>query len=253
MKALFFAKPIEYRLETEAENLTQGESFSGGFTAVNRGGELLKGRTLTVALAYAEFKKLKENPAEAFEVMQRLTLAQSVALKPGKEAHKEWSIELPPDCPVTSTAGSLFLLYGGDVDAPGEYGMLDLRVGLEPALEAFIETVENHFSFMAGSPKYVDGYTETALKPPASYPTLERMLVLMRLRDEVLELVYHCKKKSFDRGATTGVGSKTIEIERTYPASQVLVGGKRPNRNLFRAEFQSVLEEIVPSILQEKS
>ncbi len=250
MKALYYAKPVEYRLETAAETLVQGDTIAGSFAAVNRGSEALNGQPLSVALAYAVFKEIKENPARAFEIIDTATLAESVALKPESEFTATWRFDLAPECPVTTKTGSLFLLYGGRFDEPGSFGMLDLRVDLSPVLAALIATIENHFSFKAGPPKTIGGYTEVPFTPPASYARLERINVLMRIASGVMELQYKAKVKVFDRGAAKGVKSKAIDVQRAYPLHKVLIGGKHPNRPFFKSEVESALMEIVPSLFE---
>lgn len=250
MKALFFAKPVEFRLETGAETLVQGDTIEGSFAAVNRGSGALKDQPLSVGLAYAVFKEIKENPARAFEIIDTATLAESVSLEPDNEFTAPWRFDLAPECPVTTKTGSLFLLYGGRFDVPGAFGMLDLRVNLSPVLASLIATIENHFSFKAGSPKTIGGYTEIPFTPPASYARLERINVLMRIAGGGMELKYMAKVKVFQRGSAKGVKSKSVDLERAYPLHKVLIGGKHPNRAFFKSEVESVLTEIVPSLFQ---
>ena len=248
MKALFFANPVEFRLETGAETLVQGDTIAGSFTAVNRGNGALNDQHLSVGLAYAVFKEIKDTPAGAFEIIDTANLAASASLNPDNEFTAPWRFDLADECPVTTKAGSLFLLYGGRFDAPGGFGMLDLRVNLSPVLATLIATIENHFSFKAGSPKTIGGFTEIPFTPPASYARLERFNVLMRISGDGMALKYKAKVKVFVRGSAKGVKLTSVDLERAYPLHKVLIGGKHPNRAFFKSEVQSVLTEIVPSL-----
>jgi hypothetical protein len=249
MKALYFAKPLEFRLDTPAESLLQGETFTGDFHAVNRGDAAIGALDLSVALAYAEFKQVKGDPAGAFALHERRELGSGVTLEPGAAFHAPWRFTLPLDCPITSKSGALFLLYG----SPGAFGMLDLKVSLAPVLETFIATIENLFSFEATGRKYSQGFTEVRLKPPRSYPSLEKFQILMRYREpQGMELVYQARVKGFDREGKAGLKSRHLSLERTLPPEQALPGGKLPNRALFRQTFAETLAEIVPTFLQKR-
>ncbi|MCZ6554288.1 MAG: hypothetical protein O7A67_10870 [SAR324 cluster bacterium] len=249
MKALHFAKPLEFRLETPAETLTQGESFSGTFQATNRGAEALDRLDLQVTLAYAEFKALKESPESAFAVQEHLELAADATLEPGGEFAAPWSLALASDCPITSKTGGLFLLYGEGWERPGRFGKLDLRVTLAPVVEAYLATLENVFSFVADSCRFDGAFTEVRLKPPSRYATLERLQLLIRYREEGMELVYQAKVKGFGRGRS-GLTSKNVTLEQKLAPDQVLMGGNRPNRAFFKTSIESTLGELVPPILQ---
>jgi hypothetical protein len=247
MKALYFAKPLEFRLETPAETLTQGESFAGEFVATNRGDAAQSDLDFSVALAYAEFKDVKDRPGSAFEVRDRRAIAEKKSLAPGESLRGNWEFTLPWDCPITSKSGALFLLYGTRLGEPGGFGMLDLRVNLAPVLETFIATVENQFQFEASSRRFTEGFTEVRLKPPESYPTLEKLELLLRYREgEGIDLVYKAKVKGMDRETRAGLKTRNVTVERKLPPDQAFVGGKLPNRSLFRTAFEEALGEIVP-------
>jgi hypothetical protein len=254
MKALYFSKPLEFRLETPAEALAQGETFAGEFHATNRGDAPLTALDFGVALAYAEFKDVKSRPATAFDIQDRRALAEGKSLKPGEGFRGNWEFTLPKDCPITSKSGALFLLYGNRIGEAGGFGMLDLNVNLAPVLETFIATIENQFQFEAAGRRHAEGYTLVSFKAPESYPTLEKLELLIRFRDEAgIELVYRAKVKAVDRGAKSGLKTRNVSLERTVPPDQAFLGGKLPNRGLFRTSFEEALGEIFPLALQKRN
>ena len=191
MKGFFFAKPLEYRMETPAEELVQGQSFQGTLQVVNRGGTEEKPLVLEVGLAYGDLKRIKQNEPDAFNLLERHELAEGLTLAPNEEHKAEWEFALASDCPITSSVGCLFLLYGGNLDEPGRWSRIDLRVDLGPELQTFITTLENHFAFEAKSKHYQEGFTEVRFKPPSTYPTLEELSVLMRVRGHDPEIYLH--------------------------------------------------------------
>ena len=254
MKALYFSKPLEFRLETPAEALAQGESFAGEFHATNRGDAPLPELDFVVALAYAEFKDVKARPAKAFEIRDTRTLAEGRSLAPGESFRGNWEFALAKDCPITSKSGALFLLYGNRIGEPGGFGMLDLNVNLSPVLETFIATIENQFQFEASGRRHTEGFTLVTFKAPENYPTLEKLDVLIRLREqEGIDLIYRAKVKAMDR-AKGGLKSRDATVERNIPPDQAFLGSsKLPNRALFKTSFEEALGEIFPLALQQRS
>lgn len=253
MKGLFFAKPIEYRIETPADQLVQGDSFHGTMVMANRGAGPEQKLRMAVGLAYGDFRKIKDGEPGGLEVIEERALSEGVKLEPGAEHRAEWDFALGSDCPITSKEGSLFLLYGRDLADETARSKIDLQVKLSPVLEAMVASIENHFAFAAKSRGYAEGFTEVRFKPPASYPTLEEMTVLMRLHDkEGMELNFRCKAKKFDRGAAKGVKTHVIEIKHCYPREKYLVHNTQPNRPLYRDIVEEVLNKATPGRVEKK-
>ena len=247
MKGLFFAKPIEYRLETPADQLVQGENIIGSMSAVNRGAEEAKKLRMEIGLAYGDFKKIKDNEPDALVVLERKSLGKQFSLKPGDSNSTEWEIKLPPDCAITSKEGSLFLLYGGNIEDSAARSKIDLRVQLAPVLETLVVSIENHFAFASKSRQHNDGFTEVKFKPPSSYPTLDELRLLMRLGDkEIMELEFHCNTRGFDRSAGKGLKSKVVKITQSYTRKEYLLHNSQPNRELFKSAMESVLAKATP-------
>ncbi|MEE8395792.1 MAG: hypothetical protein V3S29_07030 [bacterium] len=247
MKGFFFSKPLEYRLETAAETLVQGEDFQGTLSVANRGGETLGRLALQLGLAYGNFKKIKANEADAYQPVLSQQVGKKFSLQAGAEHRAEWAIALPPDCPITSTEGALFLIYGGNLEQPGAWSKIDLRVGLATVLETFVTTMENHFAFAATTRKHDGGYTEVRFKPPTSYPTMEEMGVRMRLREkEGMELRFQCRLRKFDRNQPGAVTTAAAEWERSYPQKDYELYNGQPNRELYKTAIAEALAEIAP-------
>ena len=253
MKGFFFAKPLEYRMETPAEELVQGQSFQGTLQVVNRGGTEEKPLVLEVGLAYGDLKRIKQNEPDAFNLLERHELAEGLTLAPNEEHKAEWEFALASDCPITSSVGCLFLLYGGNMDEPGRWSRIDLRVDLGPELQTFITTLENHFAFEAKSKHYQEGFTEVRFKPPSTYPTLEELSVLMRVREkEGMTLKFICTLKGLSRSRDRKLTRRKVEVERTLGKKEFLLPGGQPNRPHFRELFGAVLKEVVPTPWRKK-
>lgn len=246
MKGFFFAKPLEFRLETPSESLVQGEKLEGTLKVSNRGADEVI-PALEVGLSYGIFKKIKANEDDAFQPIERLTLAQDVKLPTGGEHDETWSIPLASDCPITSIDGALFLLYGRSLDQPGDWSKLDLRVEPLAALKTFVTTLENHFAFTATSSRYSKGFTEVKFKAPSSYPTVEELVVKLRVREaEGLEVQFNCKTRKFERGPAGGLTSVWVKREGAYPAADFLRSGGLPDRVFFKNTVEALLRDAAP-------
>ena len=253
MKGLFFAKPIEFRVETPADLLMQGDAFGGSMVMANRGAEAQKKLRMEIGLAYGDFRKIKENEEDGLTLIDQRIFGKRITLEPGQERKQDWEFTLGVDCPISSKEGTLFLLYGHDLSEGSARSKIDLRVQLSPVLETLVSSIENHFAFTAKSRAHEDGFTEVKFKPPASYPTLEEMAVLMRLHSENgLELCFRCRVKKFDRSSSKGVTTKTVEIKQAYPREKYLIYNTRPNRSLFKTIVEEVLATATPGKVEKK-
>jgi sporulation-control protein spo0M len=247
MKALHFAKPLEYRLDIPQDDARQGDLLRGTVTVVNRGTQPRTDLRLELGLAYGNFKKVKDKGVEAMEFLERHLLTPEFALAPGEQRSAGWELPLRMDGPITTKDGGPFLIYGGNLDDPGARGVIDLRVDVAPAVAAFIATLETRFAFEERTRGYGDGFTTVKLKPPSTYPTLAEFYVSLRIGEEGLQLRFRCKLKRFGRGAKAGLGSRQEVIERTFHSREYQLGNGQPNRELYRKAIQEALSEVLPS------
>ncbi|MDH4120681.1 MAG: sporulation protein [Deltaproteobacteria bacterium] len=246
MKALFFARPIEYRLESSAENLLQGDSLQGTLTAANRGSEPLGPLTLGVALAFGQFKKVKDTGPGACKALEKIVAAEGVTLAPGQEHKAPWSLTLPPDSPVTGKNNGPFLLYGGDLSKVGDYGFIDLPVKPSLVPETFLTVVETRFSFEPRGMSWSGGFIQTTLKPSGAFPNLEELGLGLHPHAEGLDVVFTFKLKAFQRPGSKAPARKVVEIKRSLTQAECLLGQNLPNRNLFHAISKEVIDEALP-------
>lgn len=248
MKALHFAKPLEFRLETEAEELTQGQTFAGTLSATNRGAEKLSALDICVELAYGEYKTLKAEGLAALTTVERVPLAESLELAPNDDHSADWSFTLASDCPITTPSGGLFLLYGEKPEDADSRGRIDLQVRLDPVLETLITTIENQFHFESATRKNVDDTVEVRFKPPESYATLRELYVRMQLTPDELELNFRFRIKALSRGPEKGLQTRTENIFSSLTTSEFLIGNKHPNRAALKEAVSSALREALPTM-----
>jgi SpoOM protein len=244
MRGLYFAKPLEYRLEVPRDTFVQGEPLQGTLSVTNRGGEARSKLSLQVGLAYGVYKDIKTEGVRALTVLDRVTLAEGFTLQPGQEKLCPWSLPLGPMGPIQSKEGSPFLLYGGNLETPETRGQIDLPVQLAAPLKAFLTTLENHFAFELRGSKCTEGVLEGRFKPPASYPTLEELTVLLSLDAKSVKVEFLSRGKGLKRGEEGGVTTRKRGAKKAIPVEQFLPRSGPPNRALYR----SLVDELLPQI-----
>ncbi len=244
MRGLYFAKPLEYRVEVPNEQFVQGHNLQGTLSVTNRGDKAHKGLALAVGLAFGSFKALKESGQGSLTVLERITLQESVALKPGESRQVEWELPLGLDAPIQTKEAGPFLLYGGDLETPEARGQIDLPVTLCAPLQAFLTTLENHHAFELRATRWEPGMIEARLKAPASYPTLDDLFVLFKLDGDDVELTFQGKGKGLKRGEEGGVTTKQREASRRVPGAKFIPASGVPNRGFYRELVDEMLPEI---------
>ena len=247
MRALHFAKPLEYRLETPAEQLSQGDPLAGELIVTNRGEGPLADGVLEIALAYGRIKDLKAGEQDAFETVTRHRLAEGLAMAPGDSHRAGWEFTLARDCPISTKEGTLFLLYGGDLEQPEGWGRIDLQVALHPVLETLVGTIETQFHFEARGRKNVADAVEVRFKPPASYPTMKEFVARVALRGDELDVTFRAALKALARGGAKGVRTRSEQTQRTLPPGDFLIGGAHPDRAAMKALIGEALGELLPN------
>lgn len=250
MRALHFAKPLEYRLETPADQLVQGDTFAGELIVANRGEAALSNGVLDIALAYGRIKHLKAGEQDAFETVTRHRLAEGLAIAPGDAHQAAWEFSLARDCPISTKEGTLFLLYGGDLDQPQGWGRIDLQVLLHPVLETLVGTIETQFHFEARGRKNLADAVEVRFKPPASYPTMKDLYARVALREDALDVTFRAGLKALARGGAKGVRTRVEQTRRTLAPGEYLIGNAHPDRAAMKALIGEALRELLPSLAQ---
>ncbi len=250
MRALHFAKPLEYRLETPAEQLTQGDAFAGQLFVTNRGGEALRDGMLEIALAYGRIRHVKAGQQDAFEIITRHRLAAALTIAPDDAHQAAWEFTLARDCPISTKEGTLFLLYGGDLAQPQGWGRIDLQVVLHPVLETLVGTIETQFQFEARGRKNVADAVEVRFNPPASYPTMKEFHARLALRGDDLDVTFRATLKALARGGAKGVSTRSEQIQRSLPPGEYLIGNAHPDRAAMKALIGEALRELLPNLAQ---
>ncbi len=245
MRSAFYQRPLEFQIQTDVEEWSQGNVIEGVLRVRNNGTAPETLAEAKLILAYGLRKAVKKADPGAWSVLEEQSLLIQQTLDVQEEQTVSWSFSLPTDCPVTDKSGSLFLLFGGP-EALREGGRIDLRVYMHSILQSFLLTFTTQFQFLEKYRKAKGEWTEVKLDPPDSkeFPNLDHLLCNLRIRDERLETLYRFKMKSFGReGESVKVVSRKREFEQQFPASDYLQPGGYPNRQFFRKVIGEALDQ----------
>lgn len=171
MRGMFFSKPFEYRLETEGEAWSQGQTLRGRLE-IRPSAE---GAERVVGLARGSLKAVRAKAPDAFEQIEQQAT----------DSNGRFEFQLSPNAIVTDVSTSLYLRYG----AQGG-GVLQISVSPHDVVQRLLKTLEISFRFVTKSSKSKkDGWVENSLAPPdgKSHARLEGLKLLTRL-GEGLEL-----------------------------------------------------------------
>lgn len=252
MRSTFFERPLEYQLLCTKEEWLQGEPIQGQLSLKNLNKDTVSAEQIRIVLAYGNFRKIKANDADCWEVLQVHKLADSLEIGGGEKQSFDWELTLPTDAPITDKSGSLFLLFGGE-SVLERGGRLDVRTDMLELLQSFLQTFVTQFHFLQRSVKYKDGWTEVHLDPPTGsreFPNLEHVLCYLRMREEKLEIRYRCKVKTLKRdGENMKVRGKNLEISQVLTAEEYLQASGFPNRAKFREMIDKALTDVKPTVV----
>jgi len=244
MRALFFAKPLEYQLEVSGEEFVQGQALKGTLRVTNRGPVALNQLSLELGLAYGVFKEIKELGNQSLTILEHSRLADGFSLQPGAEKKESWEMPLGNAAPIMSKEGSPFIVYGAQLKQVGSRGQIDLPVGLSPPVAAFIATLENHYAFEARASKCEGAVLETRFKPPGSYPTLDELSISIKIDQKSVSLEFKGTGKAIRGGVSGGLVSKKNSTKKTIPLEKFGFGGGQPNRALYKELVDLMLPKI---------
>ncbi len=248
MRAMYFAKPLEFRLEVTGEDFVQGQTLTGTLSVTNRDKAPHKKLNLEIGLAYGLFSDIKEQGNKALTILEKQTLAKNITLAPDEENKVSWEISLDHAAPIVSKEGTPFIVYGADLKTVEARGQIDLPVELSPPVSAFIATLENHHAFEARGKKSADGVVETSFKPPGSYPTLNELIVMMRIREQEVELEFIGKGKALKGGEAGGVVSRRNTTKKKVDLAHFGFGGAVPNRALYKELVDTMLPKVAQKV-----
>lgn len=246
MRASFFERPLEYRLEIDGDAWRQGDEISGSLEVCNRGEEDIEVPPFAIKLVYSSFKDVKSTEESPSELWEHKTFNKKWKLPVDGKKMIHWRFDLVSDCPITDKSGSLFLLYGRE-DATDNVGRINLNIELMPIVESFLQTFETQFKFRRKYAKYKRGMVEIKLDAPdtAEYAKLKQTLCLLRIQNKSFEIRYDFKMETLGReGNKLGIKKFKKQLAQKLKPEEYLLPGGFPNRKAFLTSLQEALDLV---------
>jgi hypothetical protein len=252
MKGTFFQKPLEFQLHIEGEGWQQGAQIQGRLEVRNHGVESLPSAGLRVHLAYGVLKKVRQKSADAFTVLASKTPSDISGMIPAQGSTGwDWSFQTDQNCPITDSAGSLFLLYGQG-EALEQLGQLQLSFKHAPIVEEFLKTLETDFRFVRKSQKFAKGRVESKMSPPDSkaFSTVDELVLSSCFDGPVLELEYSFKIKKIEATAASfDLKKEKRELSQQFKPEDLRVPSGRVNYERIEKSIREALSLVESKII----
>ena len=251
MKGVSFQNPLEFNVSVEGEKWNQGDELSGMLTVKNRGTLSVSQGNIRLHLAWGELKKVRAKAPGAFKLLQTASLPTDVMLSPDREATLSWKFPTDPNCAITDSSGSLFLLYGqGSV--PETLAQLQLPIHPHLLLQDFLKVLTTDFRFVIKTTKSGKDSVEVKLAPPGSrgFAAVDFLSLSLRLSGETLaaEYVFHVKKIEAS-AATLAVKKLKRELAQSLTPDLYRLPSGRTNFEYLESMIRLAVDLVEAKIL----
>lgn len=228
MRATLFKEGLEFKLEINGERWIQGQKVEGELVLNNLGKNTLSLKKLSVRLAWGDFKKIKARSDLAFQILDTSSLEENLELSAGQSKNWKWSFTLNDDCPISEKNGSLFILYGDELNS--SLGG-DLQLTIEPKVlyRDIIKLMENFMRFKLKDITSKKGQVLAKFQPPQSkeFAALDSLLLGFNLEKQELNLNYEFKVKKLNLSATNTdlkMAKDISKLEQKWDPRRYLIG-----------------------------
>jgi hypothetical protein len=241
MRGVTIQNPLEFRLESPIETVTQGERVPCVLTVKNHGGEEVRIERLSLELALGVVKKIKAKEEDAFTPLASAEVGRDLAVSATAPVTLSWVFELDRNAPISEKNQSPYLLYG-NAETRTLLGNLPLTVKMHPHFRALFDTCETVFSLINKGETWKDGYTTVKYKAPdlRKFSLVDEIVIGVRFVEDSLEVVYTFKVKKIDATAhSLNFKKGKAEVSQTWTPQDYLFGGE-----FIRQEFvEKMLDE----------
>jgi len=251
MKGSLFQKPLELSLDITGESWAQGDLIQGELSIKNHGKETVSLKDYGVFLAWGETKKVRAKQDKAFKLKQVRPFENSVEIQSGETKNLKWALQLEKNCPITHKSGSLYLLFGKQVDL-FECGLLQIDVGPQEIINQFLEIIEQFIRFKVKDKKTKGEFIEVKLVPPKSreFAGVDTLYLSVKIHDQqlILNYLFNVKKLAATVAVMTLQKSK-LEFTQTLDKKQYLQFGDAPNQEGIIQAVSSIINQAKSKIM----
>jgi len=246
VRATLFKDGLEFKFEVNGERWLQGATIEGELFLKNHRPEVFETKKLNVRLCWGDFKKVKTRDAKAFTPLSSTELSTSEILNSGEEKSWKWSIKLEDNCPISEKNGSLYLLFGDEVQQLG--GDLQLNIDPKEVYKEIIKLMENFLRFKMKDISSKKGLVTAKFAPPLSkdFSSVDSLLMSFALEQQELKLHYEFKVKRVTLGATNTdlkMAKDVSQLEQKLDPKRYLIG-KSLDQDFVLKQLQAAIDTV---------
>lgn len=242
MKGTFFARPLEWSIETQGESWQQGSVVSGTLKVKNHGPEKLPLTRAGVGLAYADIKKIHSRTEGALDLKAEWAMEKD-SIAPGESLESNFSLNLPENCAVTDKKASFYLTYGQNLTE----GHLQLKVEPLALFSKVTNLLDTFHRFKLKEVKAAKNGVDYKFLPPASkdMANLDALTATFSLKNQVMKMVFEFQVKKLDTSSvTTKINKETVKLTRELSPKEYSLGRDMINQDQLLKVLESVLNEV---------
>lgn len=242
MKGTFFAKPLEWNIETIGESWHQGDTLKGILKIKNHGNLQIDLKDSGVGIAFADIKKVQAKTPGILKPISTEALTQET-LEPGGELTQEFSFSLSNNGPVTDKKSSHYLCFGKDFSE----GQLQLKVEPKVLFSKIVNLLDTFHRFKMKEYKTSKKGVEFKLIPPTSreMANIESLLLTFSMEEGNLMMKFDFQVKRLDTSSvTTKINKESVSVNRSLSPKQYSLGNDMIHQDSLLKEVELVLSEV---------
>lgn len=242
MKGTFFAKPLEWNIETIGESWHQGDVLKGTLKVRNHGSESIDLHDTGVSIAFADIKKVQTRADGALKPDATIALSD-VSLQGGSEISQEFSFNLSDNGPVSDKKSSYYLCFGKKFIE----GQLQLKVNPKELYSKIVSLLDTFHRFKMKEYKTTKKGVEFKLVPPTSrdMANIESLFLTFSMIENHLSMKFDFHIKRLDTsGVTTKINKETVSIVKSLAPKEYSLGKDMINQDLLLKSIEQVLSDV---------
>jgi len=246
MKGTFFKKPLEIQILIEGENFQQGQNIQGKLLIKNLGSKAIDINLWGVNLCFGDYKKVKLNNIESFEIIDRKQFEIKSPLLANQTSELDFNFHLSNNALITESSGGVYL----SVSEINEIatGSLELPIKPHPFISKIIEIIERFYRFKIKTIKNKKDQLEFKLIPPLSkdHSHIQQLDLSTKLQsDNTLNLKFNFRTNKINLEASTLALKKQNEgFNLNLTSKDYLFNNSVINQELVLQKLQIIFDDL---------
>ena len=242
MKGLSLLKPLEFSIETAAEQWSQGAILQGVLKIKNNGSSDETISQYGVGIGYADIKKVHAKTPKCFKIADQTSITIG-EIKSQDTVDIPFEFKLSPNIAVSDKKSTFFLLYG-DLENPFH---LQIPITPQPLFLEIIKLLDTFFRFKVKEYKGHHKGIEYKLIPPTSrdFSSVDTLQLSLMTEEQNLlfEFGFDLKKLDMSGIKNTMIKERKL-IKKELTPKEYLMGKTHLDQDKLLTFFESVMNEV---------